>query len=197
MAGTTLRNASDYFRTMSEQFQRLDHEAIDAYASMIYAAWRDRRSVYLFGNGGSAYTASHHATDYVKTAAVDGQPRLRALSIVDNTGLTTALGNDAGYEQTLVYPLASYAQAGDLAVAISCSGSSVNVVRACQWAKDHDVTLIALTGFSGGDIGPMADLHINIPSDNYGVIEDIQMSIGHIAAQRLHTMVAAAREATP
>ena len=190
--GSTVERAADYFTAMQEQFGKLDFAAIDAYSQMIYDAWREQRSVWVFGNGGSAYTASHHVTDYVKTASVDGQPRLRAFSLCDNTGLTTALGNDVSYDDIFRFPLESYAKAGDIAVGISCSGTSKNVVSAFEWAGDNGLSRVAITGFAGGTIGQMADIHINIPSDNYGVIEDIQMAVGHIATQSLFRRIEAA-----
>lgn len=191
MATTATSSSSQtYFSLLQQQLEQLDHDAIDAYADLIFETWKARRRVITFGNGGSAYTASHHVTDYVKTAAVEGQPRLAAISLVDNVGLTTALGNDISYEDTFVYPLGSYAQPGDVAVAISCSGNSPNVVKAGQWARDHGLTLVAITGFTGGAIGPMADIHIHVPSDNYGVVEDIQMAVGHVVAQCLRRRVA-------
>ena len=175
---------------MAGQMAAMDCEVIDEYAELVFQAWKDRRRVFVFGNGGSAFTSSHHVCDYVKTAAVEGRRRLEAFSLVDNMGLTTALGNDLSYDDTLVYPLETFAQPGDVAVAISCSGNSPNVVKACEWAKANGLTLVALTGFQGGRIGPMADIHINVPNDNYGVIEDIHMAIGHVVAQTLQQRVA-------
>jgi len=191
MTYTTCNGTRAYLDTITRLFSELDTETIDRYVELIFQAWRDDRRVFAFGNGGSAYTASHHVTDYVKTAAVDGHRRLKALSLVDNVGLTTALGNDIGYDDVFRYPLAAYAQPGDLAVAISCSGNSPNVLKAVEWAKGHGLTVVAITGFTGGKLGALADVHINIPSDNYGVVEDIQLSIGHIAAQSLQHRVAA------
>jgi D-sedoheptulose 7-phosphate isomerase len=191
MAFTTCNGATEYLQAMQAQLARLDPSAIDRYVDLIFQAWQDDRLVLVFGNGGSAYTASHHVTDYVKTAAVDGRRRLRAISLVDNIGLTTALGNDISYDDTLCYPLESYARPGDVAVGISCSGNSPNVVKACQWAKDHGMSVVAITGFSGGRIGSIADVHIHVSSDNYGVVEDIQMMIGHIVAQSLQARVQA------
>jgi phosphoheptose isomerase len=190
MAGSIVSTAAAYFEHAAAIMKKLDANAIDAYGELLFGAWRDRKRVFVFGNGGSAYTSSHHVTDYVKTAAVDGARRLDAISLVDNYGLTTALGNDISYDETFVYPLQSFARGGDLAVAISCSGNSPNVVKACEWAKSNGLTVVAITGFAGGKIGKLADVHVNIPSDNYGVIEDLQMSVGHIAAQALKTRVA-------
>jgi len=192
MAGTTVHSAAAYFQAMTELFSRVDHAAIDSYAELIFRAWRDERRVFIFGNGGSAYTASHHVTDYVKTASVEGQRRLAAFSLVDNTGLLTALGNDISYDEVFRYQLEAYSRPGDIAVAISCSGNSMNVVNGCAWAREHGLTVVAISGCGGGKIGALADLHINIPSDNFGIVEDVQMAIGHIAAQSLYHRVKSA-----
>ena len=185
MAGTTCATAKAYFDTMSALLGKLDPAPIDRFADILDKARSEGRGVWVFGNGGSAYNASHYVTDFVKTAAVDGVPRLKAVSLVDNYGMTTALGNDVSYDDTFVYPLESYAKAGDVAVAISCSGNSPNIVKACQWAKAHGLTVVAISGFKGGKMAESADVHINVPHDNYGIIEDVHLSVGHIVAQAI------------
>lgn len=191
MAGTICSKARAYLDEMSTLLDRLDTDAIDRLADWLFDAWKDDHQIIVFGNGGSAYTASHFVTDIVKTAWIEGQRRLRALSIVDNFGLTTALGNDIHYDQSLVFPLESYGRPGDVAIAISGSGNSPNVVLACEWAKANGMKLACLSGFGGGKIGSLADLHINIPSDNYGLIEDLHLSIGHMITQALKSRVMA------
>lgn len=183
MAGSICNTAEAYFSGLSEMARRIDDESVDRFAGLLVDCWRARGRVFVFGNGGSAYNASHHVCDYVKTASVDGVRPLRAFSLVDNIGIGTAVGNDLSYDDTFSFPLTAYAEPGDLAVAISCSGNSPNVVRACEKAKEIGMTLVALTGFDGGRIGAMADLHINVPSDNYGLIEDLHLSIGHVVSQ--------------
>jgi D-sedoheptulose 7-phosphate isomerase len=189
MAITVCDNAALYLVELTAQLSRIDPVAIDGVAERVFRAWQNDRMVVTFGNGGSAFTASHFVTDLVKTAAIAGRRRLRAVSLTDNIGLVTAVGNDLNYEQTFVYPLESFARQSDLAIAISASGNSPNVVQACRWAKDHGVGVIALSGFSGGQISTIADLHVNIPSDNYGVIEDLHLSIGHMISQKLRSLI--------
>jgi len=183
MAGTISSTAREYLDGMAALLGKVDCGAIDRLAGWLMDAWREDRQVFIFGNGGSAYTASHFVTDFVKTAAVDGQRRLRAISLVDNYGLTTALGNDISYDQTFLFPLEAYGRRGDVAIAISGSGNSPNVVNACKWAADNGLKLACLTGFKGGKIAGMGKIHVNIPSDNYGLIEDLHMSIGHMVSQ--------------
>jgi D-sedoheptulose 7-phosphate isomerase len=189
MAGTIATSARAYIDDERRLLERMDCAAIDAYAVRLFEAWRDDRAVYVFGNGGSSSCASHHVADYVKTAQVDGQRRLRAFSLSDNKEMLTAIGNDLSYEEIFVHPLESYAKRGDVAVAISCSGNSPNVVRASLWAREAGLEVVAITGFSGGKIGGLADIHINVPSENYGIIEDVQLAIGHMVSQMLHVMV--------
>lgn len=183
---TTARTYLDHMRQMID---RIDTDAVDRFAQLMFAAWQGNHCIYTFGNGGSAATASHHVCDYVKTAAVDGARRLRAVCLADNVAATTAIANDISYDDVFVYMLETYAETGDLAVAISCSGESPNVLRACAWARDRKIPVIALTGRHGGKLADLADVHINVPSDNYGVIEDLHMSIGHIVSHDLKLRV--------
>ncbi len=183
MAGVICASAQAYLDEMGRLLGGIDCSTIDALADCLHDVWRGDRQVFVYGNGGSAYTASHFVTDLVKTAAVDGVRRLRAVSLVDNYGLTTAIGNDINYDQTFQFPLEAYGREGDLAIAISGSGNSPNVVNACQWAREHKLKVACLTGFKGGKIAGMCDVHINIPSDNYGLIEDLHMSVGHMISQ--------------
>ena len=185
MAGTTAASAAGYLRQLKRLLDRIDGQAIDELAERVFQTYSDGKQVLVFGNGGSAYTASHFVTDLVKTAAVEGCPRLRAMSLVDNYGLTTALGNDIDYEDTFVFPLATYARPGDVAIAISGSGNSSNVVKACEWARENGLTVAALTGFKGGKIAELCHLHIHVSSDNYGIVEDLHLAVGHMISQAL------------
>ena len=114
-----------------------------------------------------------------------GKRRLRASNLGDNVGLATAIANDINYEAVFSYVLETHARPGDVAVAISASGNSPNVVKACEWARANGMKVAALTGFTGGRIAPLADVHVHIPSDNYGLVEDLQLAVGHMAAQSL------------
>jgi len=187
----TATSAQDYLAQLGDLVAELDRAAIDQLAERVFEAWRDDRQVIVFGNGGSASTASHYVTDFIKTAAVDGQRRLRAMCLTDNVPMLTAIANDFAYEETFEYALESHGRPGDIAIAISGSGTSPNIVRACELAKRAGLYLVALTGFDGGTIGGIADLHINVASQNYGPIEDLHMSIGHVVTQCLNARVAA------
>jgi len=95
------------------------------------------------------------------------------------------------YSESFSFPLSAYSEAGDVAVAISCSGNSPNILRACQLARERGLSVVALTGFAGGKVAALANVHINIPSDNYGIVEDLHLSIGHMTAQILQAKIKA------
>jgi D-sedoheptulose 7-phosphate isomerase len=192
MAGSMITTPSEYFTELARAASTIDQRAVQRYADALFDAWAHDRQVLIFGNGGSHANASHTVADYVKTAMVDGKRRLRALCMSDNVPMLTALGNDMGYDTTFSFPLESYGRRGDLAVAISCSGNSPNILKAAEAAKRLGMTLVALTGMKGGKVGPMADIHINVASDNFGVIEDLHMSVGHITAQVFHNRLSTA-----
>ena len=189
MASTIHTSARDYLTAMRRLLDQIDGTLIDQVADVLFNTWEVDGQVIVFGNGGSASTSSHFVTDIVKTAAANGHRPLRALSLVDNCGITTAVANDADYDETFCFPMSVYARPGDLAIAISCSGNSPNVVNAARWAGEHGLQLVGLTGFDGGTLGRLANLHVNIPSENYGLIEDMHLSIGHMICQILKSRV--------
>jgi len=190
MNKTSCSTARQYLDGLASLLGRLDAAAIDRLTEMVHQRWEVDAQVLVIGNGGSASTASHYVTDLVKTASVPGVRRLRSLSLTDNPGLTTAIGNDIAYEDTFLFPLEAYGRDGDLLIAISGSGNSPNIVKAVRFAKEHGIEVAALTGFDGGAIGRVADLHVNVPSDNYGLVEDLHLSIGHMLGQGLRARIA-------
>jgi D-sedoheptulose 7-phosphate isomerase len=191
MAGRICTRARDYLANLGQLVESINSDAVELAVDRIFEAWQQGRHVFVFGNGGSAYAASHYVTDLVKTAAVDGRPRLKAMSLVDNYGLTTAIGNDVTYDEIFQYPLQTYATPGDVAIAISASGNSPNVLKACRWAGEHGLTVIGVTGFAGGKLAGLCRVHIHIPSDNYGLVEDLQLAVGHMLSQALKSRVSA------
>ncbi len=189
MPESTCSSATSYMGDMCQALARVEVAGIEAFAELLFDAWAERRQVFFFGNGGSASTASHHVLDLVKTASVHGQHHLRAYGMNDNIGIVTAVSNDIDYAESFSMPLAAYAQPGDVAVAISCSGNSPNIVHACKVARCKGLVVVGLTGFDGGKVKGLADLHINVPCDNYGIIEDLHLSIGHMVAQILRNRI--------
>ncbi|MBI5624995.1 MAG: SIS domain-containing protein [Elusimicrobia bacterium] len=142
---------------------------------------RDRgRKVLVMGNGGSAAIASHIAVDLSKTARVPGRPLIRAVALTDNVEFLTAVANDKSFDDIFVAKMEALLEPGDLAILISGSGNSRNLLKAARYAKNRGARTVALLGFEGGALKRLVDLHLIVPSDQYGVIEELHMRVGHI-----------------
>jgi D-sedoheptulose 7-phosphate isomerase len=172
-----------WYRTQEiEKWQELDLDAVGLIAQALEKAERNGRQVFVLGNGGSAATASHIATDWCKTAERSGKALLRCISLTDNVPFMTAIANDLGYDEVFARQLASYVQAGDVVVIISGSGNSPSVLKAATLAKARGAVTVGMTGFTGGKLRKLVDICLHINSDNYGVVEDLHMAVGSILA---------------
>lgn len=155
-------------------------EAVERLIETFQKALAEDRQIFVFGNGGSAMNASHFATDLGKGASDKIGRRFRVLSLNDNISWITALGNDYAYDQIFVRQLMNYARPGDLALAMSVSGNSPNVVVALEWARNNGLHVIALVGGKRGRMAELAHEAVVIDSTHYGRVEDAQMGICHM-----------------
>jgi D-sedoheptulose 7-phosphate isomerase len=136
----------------------------------------------LFGNGGSAADAQHIAAEFVGRFAFD-RPALPALALSVNTSCVTAIGNDYGFDQVFLRQIEALADVGDVAIGISTSGTSPNVVRALSLARQKRLHTIAVTGSTGGDLKDLVDCCICVPSNETPRIQECHILIGHIISQ--------------
>jgi len=168
-----------YFQRLPGIIGKLPYGTIDAATDALYEAYRDDRALFMFGNGGSAALASHNACDFGKGTCVNGSRRFRVLSLTDNVALLTAWANDLGYDHIFAEQLRGFARPGDIALAISGSGNSPNVLDGLQSARDLGAKTIGLTGFTGGKMKALCDLCIVVPSSNMQLIEDLHVAVTH------------------
>jgi D-sedoheptulose 7-phosphate isomerase len=171
---------ASYLRGLRAAIDGLPRSRLTQLGDLLYRAYLDEKQVLTLGNGGSASTASHMATDLAKNTIGPNMRRFRVLSLNDNTAILTALANDLGYENVFSEQLKSLVRAGDVLLAISASGNSPNVVNAIAYARERSAQVAAILGFDGGRAALMADLAIVVPSDHYGIIEDVHLVINHI-----------------
>ena len=175
----------DYLRRLQAELDRVDRTEVRHLADLVYDAWQAGRFVFLFGNGGSATTASHFAEDLGKNCVSPDDlargtgKRLKVLSLTDNVGWITALANDLRYDQVFVQQLAHYASPGDLAIAISGSGNSPNVLEAVDWANRRGLVTFGLTGFDGGKLKRIEQAGIHVPLDDMAMVESLHLCLGH------------------
>jgi D-sedoheptulose 7-phosphate isomerase len=151
-------------------------------SEILVKALKQGNKALLFGNGGSAADAQHIAADLVGRFAFD-RPALPALALSVNTSSVTAIGNDYGFDQVFSRQLEALARAGDVAIGISTSGNSANVLRAMSTARKMGLHTIALTGRTGGKLRNTADHCICIPSDDTPRIQECHTLIGHIISE--------------
>ena len=148
-------------------------------AERMAAVFRAGGRVYFFGNGGSAADAQHWAAELSGRFYLD-RPGLPAFALTTNSSETTAIGNDFGYEWTFARPLAAMARAGDMAVGISTSGGSPNVVKALEAARERGVVTVGFTGEGGGKMAPLCDLLVRAPSAETPRIQECHELCGHV-----------------
>ncbi len=161
----------------------LDSIPVDAVAGLIERlkrALHEDRQIFVFGNGGSASNCSHFATDLGKGSSDALDKRFKIISLNENLSWITALGNDYAYDEIYARQLMNYGKPGDIAMTLSVSGSSPNVVKAMEWAKDNGLHTVALVGAKRGRLAEIADETIVIDSEHYGRVEDAQMGVCHL-----------------
>src|SRR5438876_12455492 len=145
-------------------------------------ALRRGNKLLLFGNGGSAADAQHIAAELVGRFAFD-RPALPALALSVNSSCVTAIGNDRGFDQVFARQLEALARPGDVAVGISTSGNSANVVHAMSQAREMGLQTVALTGRTGGRLKNRVDHCICVPSNETPRIQECHILIGHILSE--------------
>ena len=171
---------NEYVKAQKAALDSISVEVVGELIEKFRRALREDRQIFVFGNGGSASNASHFATDLGKGASDKTGRRFRVLSLNDNVSWMTALGNDYAYEEVFVRQLMNYGRPGDLALALSVSGSSPNVVRAVEWAGKNGLDTIALVGGKRGALAGLAQTVVAIDSPHYGRAEDAQMGVCHM-----------------
>lgn len=179
--GLDVQDFARWYRDRTiEQWNRLDLTALARIAAVVERAQAAGRFIWVCGNGGSAASAAHVGCDFGKTASRKGAKPLKCVSLADNTAYMTAIGNDLSFDETFSRQLDNVVAKDDVVVLISGSGNSANLVAAARLARRRGARVVSLLGFDGGRLKSLSDEVLLIPSDQYGVIEDLHMSIAHV-----------------
>src|SRR6516164_6657652 len=184
-----------FLERVSQELSRIDPAEVRALADAIYACYRERRMVFVCGNGGSGSNASHFCEDMGKCTLRredydnDKKKRLRILSLTDNTPYILAWANDEGFDRVFAEQLKNLASPGDLLIAISGSGNSPNILRAVEWANHHGLKTFGCTGFEGGKLRSLAQAGLHVPLDDMGIVESIHLTAFHWVVDNLHARI--------
>ena len=183
-----------YTRELAAAIKALDHRPILAVADILFTAWKNKKSVYIFGNGGSWSTAEHFACDLRKWSRTPGSGGVRAIALTLSP-LATAYANDHAYDEIFSRQLNDLLQSEDVAIGISCSGKSPNVVNALQLASRPALLVrrILITGpESVNHVWALTgtDVRINVEAPDIRVQEDMHLAICHILAGEVKERIA-------
>lgn len=153
-----------------------------AVAERLVDAYRAGRKLILFGNGGSAADAQHIAAELTGHFYLD-RPPLPALALTVDTSALTAIGNDYGFELVYARQVQALGVPGDVAIGLTTSGNSKNVVAGLRAAGEAGLATVAMTGRNGGQAGDVADLCVRVPSDDTPRIQESHILLGHTWAE--------------
>ena len=170
----------EYIEGLKKCITELSTRDIEETASTIFDAFKKGKRIFIMGNGGSATTATHFARDLQIGTAVAGKPRLRVTCLADNVASITSIANDISYDSIFEEQLIGQLEEGDVAIGISASGNSPNVLRAIEYARKNGAVTIGFIGFGGGKLKRLTHKSIILSSKDYGQVEDIHMALSHI-----------------
>ncbi len=180
---------STYFSGIERMLWAISQPHLQQVLCLLEQAYFERHRIFIMGNGGSAATASHFALDLAKNTIAPAAPRLKAISLTDHVPLITAWSNDTAYEHVFAEQLANMIEPGDVAIGISTSGNSSNVINALRLTKQLGGMTIGLLGAEGGMIKDIVDAYVLAPGGNIEQEEDAHMIIAHVITQHMHQVV--------
>jgi len=164
----------------------VDLDAVESVSNALLQARDQGSRIFVVGNGGSAATASHMATDLMLGSGL-ADPPLRVVALTDNQAIITATGNDVSFDQVFSRQIIHLAERGDILIAVSASGNSPNVLACVDAAKGMGLITVAFTGFDGGRLSPLVDLLVHVPTriGAYGPVEDVHLMVNHMITEQL------------
>ena len=181
-----IQKIQNYISLEIEVLKRLDYKKISDALNVLTDALKNERVIYIFGNGGSAATASHYQNDFNKGISEYTEKKFRFYCLSDNVATITAIANDISYDEIYRQQLKGRLSKNDIVIAISGSGNSKNVINAVDYAKSVETYVIGLTGYNGGILGKLADLHLHADINSMQITEDIHMILDHLMMSILY-----------
>lgn len=171
----------EYQKKVNNLIDLIDVSELDKIVNVIVTTFRNGKTLYVAGNGGSAATASHMQVDFGFFVRYFTEFRPKVKALTDNSPLITAIGNDNSFDDIFIEQLKGNFQKGDSFIAISASGNSANVIKAADYVNKNGGTSIGFVGFQGGLLKEVCQLSLFTPNPKgeYGPIEDLHMILNH------------------
>lgn len=188
MRQAIIRDIQDSIRVKEALLNSESPELIERAARKIFDCLQKKGKLLLFGNGGSASDSQHLAAEFVGRYEKERRG-LPAIALTTDTSILTAIGNDYGFEQVFARQIEALANRGDIALGITTSGNSKNVILGLERAKEMGLYTIGFSGRDGGKVKALADLTIVVAADKTSRIQESHIMIGHILCERVDELV--------
>ena len=176
----------NYFERLKKIFENINENELVKFEKNLLEARSKNKTIFVFGNGGSASTATTMANDlgFDITKKTKTKKTFKFFCMNDNTSVLTAIANDVGYDNVFINQLKIHYKKGDIAIILSASGNSKNLINAAKWIKNKKGKVLSIVGFDGGLLKKNSDicLFFKCEKNEYGPIEDIHLIINHIFA---------------
>lgn len=169
-----------YIEMEIETLKNLNKNEISDVINLIVSTYEKEGRIYIFGNGGSASTASHFTNDFNKGISEYLEKKFNFICLNDNVPTLLAIANDISYDEIFQFQLRGNLNPEDLVIGISGSGNSKNVLNALEYAKENGTTTLAITGYNGGIVKTISDYSLNTNINNMQITEDIHMFFDHL-----------------
>lgn len=173
-------SAREYLSKLVKTLELLDLQSVSDVVNVLESALTANGTIYVFGNGGSASTASHMQNDFNRGLSDYSEKKFKFCCLSDNIATITAIANDFSYEDIYYHQLKDRLLPQDLVIAVSGSGNSKNVIKAAKYAISKGNKVIGLTGFDGGELLKIANFNIHVAINDMQVTEDIHLILNHL-----------------
>ncbi|NTV44990.1 MAG: SIS domain-containing protein [Chlorobiales bacterium] len=181
----------DYSAQLKRRVAEESANEILRMAEIIVDAFRKGNKLMICGNGGSAADSQHLATEFtIRYRSSVNRPAMPAIALTTDSSAITAGANDIGYDNVFARLTEAYGKPGDVLLGVSTSGNSESVIRAINYAREHNITTLAFLGGNGGKMKNMADVSITVP--HFGAADRTQechIAVGHIIIQLVEEML--------
>jgi D-sedoheptulose 7-phosphate isomerase len=175
----------DYIELLSKSILSTNVNNLEKSCKEILRRIKNKKTIYVCGNGGSAAIANHYVVDFLKFFKDKTNLKPKILSLSNNIETITAISNDINYKNVFSYQLDNYYNKGDLLILVSSSGNSKNIIELVKFAKKNKIQTIGFSGFNGGYLKKNCNISLHINAKNYGISEDAHHILMHIQLQYL------------